>query len=107
MKKLITATLIASALSFNVVAEETDQDKISKICGSYSEIATSVMTARQNNTPIIAVYKIADGNKAVIAIIKDAYAQPLFSTNDYKSSIVTSFSNDVFLSCINQFEGKL
>ena len=103
MKKLIATTLITAALSFNLAAEESKPNDIGEICGSYSELASSVMTARQNNTPINTVYKIADGNSLMIAIIKEAYAQPLFSTDDYKSNIIVSFSNDVFLACINKF----
>jgi len=103
MKTLITATLMTAALSFNLAAQESNADSIGQICGSYAELAGNVMRARQNNTPIITVYKIADGNKIAIAIIKDAYAQPLFSTDDYKNNIIVSFSNDVFLNCINTF----
>ena len=107
MKRLILATLFTAALSFNLAAQETEDNSIGGICKSYSELAGNIMAARQANMPIIKVYEIADGNGIAIAMIKDAYAQPLFTTENYKNDIIVTFSNDVFLSCINKFDEEV
>ena len=105
MKTLIATSILIAGLSFNVAAEETETkaSSIQRICTSYSEIATSIMKARQANASIVSLYKFADGESTIIAIIKDAYGQPLYTSDEYKKSAVISFSNDIFLACYNTY----
>ena len=102
MRKFITTILLLGA-TFTALAEGK-ADTVGDVCTEYSELASSVMKARQANTSIVTVYKLADGNKIVIAMIKQAYSYPLYSTSDSKNTAVTSFSNDVFLVCYNAFD---
>jgi hypothetical protein len=105
MKTLIATSILIAGLSFNLAAEETETktSSIQRICTSYSEIATSIMEARQLNAPIVNIIKAVGGEAALLEIIKKAYSEPLYSTKEYKKTAVVSFSNDIFLACYNTY----
>ena len=98
MKTLIATSILIAGLSFNLAATETETK-----ASSIQRIATSIMEARQLNASIVNIIKAVDGETAIIEIIKKAYSQPLYSTDEYKKSAVVSFSNDIFLACYNTY----
>lgn len=103
MKKFTVVTALLAGLSFNTFATDEPSKPID-VCFALSELAESVMRARQLNTPIATVFKIANGSKSMIILAKDAYKRPLYSSDEYKLDAINSFGSDVFLECANTID---
>tara|TARA_R110000772_G_scaffold61612_1_gene138789 strand:- start:576 stop:890 length:315 start_codon:yes stop_codon:yes gene_type:complete len=101
MNKILTVLALTATISFNATANESTD-----ICVTYSDAATAVMTARQANRSVAELYKLVDGNKLMLALIKEAYNKPFYSTETYKQREINTFTNDVFLICINELGDK-
>ena len=101
MKKLLTTLALTTALSFSANADDAVD-----LCVSYSDAAEIIMTKRQNNASMADLYKLADGEQAIIVLMKEAYKVPLYSSAEYKSNAIDEFKNDIFMLCIQTYGEK-
>lgn len=100
MKKLI----LISALAFNCVAEEETSKFY--MCDVYQEMATSVMSGRQENVPMSAMIKIAADNKVLANIVEMAYDRPSYSVFANKQEAIAEFTNEVYMACYKELSAK-
>jgi hypothetical protein len=102
MKKLLAVLALSTTLSFSVGASNDSQD----ICLQYSELATEIMRARQNDKLISDIYPMVKDSDISIEVLKWAYEKPLESTPEGKETITRDFTNEVFMICINVYGDK-
>lgn len=91
MKRIITAALLAA--SFNASAGI-------EVCDSIAGLAGTVMEARQKGGDMAAMVKIANGHKAVLAIVRDAFNTPRYSTPAIIEHTVSEFRNRWYSVCL-------
>ena len=103
MKKAILI-LILLATPATLAAEET----IHETCTAVSQLAEQTMRNRQNGVPIVKMMETSQEEtpvgKLARAIILDAYKRPKFRTKSYQVEAATSFSNDIYLECIEELK---
>jgi len=97
MKKLTIA--IIAAIGMTAAIEATADNP----CEELHELATSVMTARQNGAAMPELMRIAGDNPLVRAIVQDAYNAPRYSTNSVQQREIADFANTVYAQCIKHF----
>ena len=112
MKKKITIVIMAFVMIFVAVnfsyAEETTR---TLICNEIAKISKTIMTVRQNGMPLITIIervrKVNEENDVsqnikdvILEIVKDAYNQPRFSTEEYQQRAIIEFQNKWYLGCL-------
>ena len=97
MKKLIIG--LAVALSFTTAQAETKSTD-AEICEAVSTLAESIMRSRQSGTSVVSVAKIVQDNKLAMMIVKEAYREPAYSSEPYRSQAVTDFGSKYYLQCL-------
>lgn len=101
MKKLILGIALAASL----ITQAQADDK-AKVCADLSEMGRSVMQFRQINGPYTKMMEIAGSNKALIAMVDDAYDKPAYSGKKYQQKAVDEFVNYVAVICFRNYKGK-
>lgn len=86
------AALISLLLVSPVQANET--------CLGMANLATTIMSLRQEGVPIQRMFEISDLPLARV-MVRDAYGYPLFRTQEVKQSTINEFSNRIFLMCLD------
>lgn len=109
MKKIVLLSLIC--LPVLAIAEpishQTDDEKSDKFCRVWMGIAEDIMLEKQKGTSLSVMLKSSDGMKRkederlVKTIIRDAYAQPSYSTTSIKKEQLNEFSAKYYLNCID------
>ena len=101
---LILILLATPATPATAAAEET----IHETCTAVSQLAEQTMRNRQNGVPIVKMMETSQEEtpvgKLARAIILDAYKRPKFRTKSYQVEAATSFSNDIYLECIEELK---
>ena len=106
MKKaiLILILLATPATLAAAAAEETIHER----CTALSQLAEQTMRNRQDGVSIVKMMETSQDETPVgrlaRAIILDAYKRPKFRTKSYQVEAATSFSNDVYLECIEELK---
>lgn len=95
-KKLL---LITALLSTGAMANTEEQNKELEMCKAFERLAGSVMEARQSNTSMSVLVDAVKGDKISLAMIQDAYRQPVYRVQANKESAVNEFKNTVFKTC--------
>lgn len=81
-------------------------DEARKLCASASQLAKSIMTARQNNVPMAQAMELPgvtenEQARAIAhAMVIAAYEKPRFSTQDFIDTAITDFESEMYLYCI-------
>ena len=107
MKKIFFCLL----MGFNSIAIADDSSQKLKFCESVSRYAEIIMHNRQHGEqaidPINRIEKSLKGQHIkgfYIAIIKDAYKQPLWNTEAKKKEAETEFANEALMICFDTFK---
>jgi len=107
MKKIIFSLL----LSFSSIALADDSKQKFKFCESVSRYAKIIMHNRQHGEqaidPINRIEKSLKDHQIkgfYIAIIKDAYRQPLWNSEEKKLEAETEFANEALMVCLDTFK---
>lgn len=108
MKKLIMVGVLGFFLTNYSQAATVKNPTGLDFCEIFSKYAKTTMHNRQNGgeaqTSIRNILSNTD-NKAMrdyfIAIVKDAYAEPLWATESNKIKAETEFGNKIFMDCLN------
>jgi hypothetical protein len=84
--------------SFAIADDKAD------MCASLSDMARSIMGARQNGAAMSEMIKIAQNTDPklvdlVSSIVVAAYDEPRFSSPEYQREAVDDFGNAVYLTC--------
>lgn len=102
MNKIITALALTATLSFTAQADEAIDT-----CTGLSALANKIMEMRQENISMADMHNVLKGNDVSIALLRDAYKKPAYSTSLNKQRAIDTFKNDVFLVCINNIDSKV
>jgi hypothetical protein len=105
MKYLIILIIVFIVSTIGVQADNSDS------CENIDKTAENIMTSRQSGVPMVEVVKLVNENiksdtlnKFVTEMVKDAYKEPRFSTQDYKKKAILDFRNKWYLFCLELFE---
>ena len=87
-------------------APKIPPDEARKLCASASQLAKSIMTARQNNVPMAKAMELPDmteneqARTIAHAMVIAAYEKPRFSTQEFIDTAITDFESAMYLQCI-------
>ncbi len=96
--KMMIAALLVSGVAY---AEE--DASVTEVCANLSEFAESAAELRYEGVPMRSTMEAAAGNEFTVAIVRDAYALPDYSTEGYQRNAVREFGNEVYEYCYEQF----
>ncbi len=97
MKKIFLALLLA--LSFNVAAAPEQ-------CLTDSEMAYTIMSARQNGVPMAKVLMIVESDPVYRQYVMMAYDTPLYSSEEFKERTKREFENSAYRLCLTYHQKK-
>lgn len=80
-------------------SKETPQE----FCASFSKLAGTVMSGRQNGILMSDAMRLAGDSKMIQAMVSDAYKQPAFSSTEYKEKAVREFTDQAYSICWKNF----
>lgn len=110
MKIIFAVAFLALFCNFAVAKSAVD------LCTGEAAIANTIMTSRQNGLPLTDVMASLEKSAAKCtrrssacdtvakftkALAVEAYAQPLFVTQENKQRAIEEFTNDISVSCYN------
>ncbi|MBF9050624.1 hypothetical protein GTA62_14780 [Roseobacter sp. HKCCD9010] len=108
----VLASLAAAFCLCSPAAAETGRDAL---CAGLGSLAATIMTQRQNQTPISTLIQALEGSspsednappwhEMTRAMILEAYETPYFHTEEMQQRAVANFQNEIELAC---FTGAL
>jgi len=97
MKTLIAAIVLAI---FATTAQASEH------CTQVNDIAWEVVTARQNGVSAQKLMEMAEGNRAVQGMIKEAYASPRYSTAEFQKRAADEMANTWYMACLSVEERR-
>ena len=104
--KLLTILTVATLTATPVFAETTADESYKKReekCLIAADVASKVMTIRQEQNPTIAEYFAAiDGNEILKEMGLVAWQTPAYSTPSSQQRAINDFSNSYFIHCLTQ-----
>lgn len=79
-----------------------------ELCSTIATLAENIMTARQANIPLadmMAVVNVSDPDiqKIAIAVVLEAYKQPVMRSNNTREQAIDSFKNAVEITCYRAY----
>ena len=98
--RLVNFVFIGVCFSFAAHASENRTET----CKGVSGIAMKIMAARQGGVPVsdlLSELEKAGDDQWIFELVKLAYSEPRFSTEENKQKSVTEFGNQTFISCID------
>jgi hypothetical protein len=90
--RLAVAISLAFMMSVPVAAESLSCEEISKL-------ARKVMTARQENVPMVLMMQSHDGSETARKMILAAYKESRFNSPRMQQNSITDFENDWYMKC--------
>lgn len=110
MRKILSAVVLVGALmlpSFAFADDAHNQSPTNDkqaLCTSIQQFAETVMSGRQNGTPMAGMLNNIEASPDVkdtmTQIIIAAYEKPRYMSEDMKRQSIEDFRDDTFLSCI-------
>jgi len=105
---LRTTALALLLLATPALAETPSPAEVAELCSNMEELATTIMTARQENrsmSQMMVLVEQADPSvkEVVRATIQDAYNQPAYSSDRGKERAISEFGNAVASMCYGAF----
>jgi len=98
MKIILCATL-AGLLSTPLLAQENAEPQ-GDMCQRVFDVAKAIMQNRQFGTEMPAVMNVAKGNPFEEAIVKMAFDEPRYSTEEMQQGAITDFANATYAGCL-------
>lgn len=95
--KPLAATLIALAF---VSCSPAGADERTETCAEYHDLAEVIMHGRQVGASMPVVMDIVDGHSVAVAIVRDAYEVPRYSTGEYQHRAKVDFANRIYADCL-------
>lgn len=101
-RKVITSAIVAAA-AFIVIAASSKAVKAETVDAEYCEqiasLAETVMKARQAELDVVGMMKQAKGSKLFTILVKSAYKEPGYSTEEFKKNAISEFKAHWYLVC--------
>ena len=98
MKKIITALALSVAMISPAMADRAE------FCKAATYMAEAIMNNRQSGVSVIDMMEIANNSqsnkKLLTSLITEAYAEPLYQTDEYKQKAATEFAAQQYLMCL-------
>ncbi len=96
--------LIGVGLAFNVCADPATPEQKEQLCIKFNEVATMIMTKRQQGVPLGALLKMVSENPGpaadpVKSLVIAAYKQPMFQTPEIQQRTILEFGDKVRVEC--------
>lgn len=101
MKLVPAALIIATLLPGTAQAGEPPEITEEK-CQGLHDYAANVMRARQLDIEVPQVMDIARGNKLQEILVRAAYREPSYTTEEYKQRAIREFANAAYLDCLDR-----
>lgn len=95
---LAAFVLVAALYASNVKESEDDE-----FCESMSNLAETVMSARQKGVSLVDMLKTTD-NDGIKSIIKHAFTYPRMMTEKNRMDYIIRFRDEIALSCYKELE---
>lgn len=92
---MIKQILIAAML----VAPAVYADDKADLCKTVSSASGEFYDAVQNGVPMSAAFEAVSGSELGVVILKDAYKEPVFNTEEYKKKYRVQFQNRWYQAC--------
>ena len=93
----IKTTIIAAIVAIAPLTAQAES-----YCAQLGQLAYNVMSHRQAGTTMSELMGMVEGDKLAIALVRDAYNEPRFSTPEFKQKSMQDFRNDVEALCYAQ-----
>lgn len=97
MRRNILIALAVFTLSSPAIANE---ESPLKKCTLVSELAETIMTARQNGVAMARMLEIADGNTLTEGLVMEAYDHPSYSTESVQQRTIRNFADRQMNACM-------
>ena len=97
--RLLHFSFLIAAFPFLVLASEERKET----CKGVSGVAMKIMEARQAGVPVsdlLDKLQQAGNDQWVYELVKLAYREPGYSTEQNKKKAITEFGNSAFISCV-------
>lgn len=108
MKRTVIVLVTGSSLAVAVLlatAQAVEPPEITEEkCRDLHAYAAKVMRARQLDLAAPQVMATADGNGLKELVIRAAYREPLFLTDEYRQRAIQEFANMMYLDCLDASE---
>jgi len=108
--KFLFVLILVIAIS---VMSANAQDSTFEICKNMEAFAEQVMENRQDGVPMADMYELImkldvpkEAKESMFLILKAAFKEPRFSSEEYKKKAVVDFQNTTFLSCMEALKDK-
>lgn len=99
----VTATLSACSVAY---AQVNTLEDVKQTCKQIESMASVVMKARQYNVPASKMMELAE-NELRVAMIEEAFSEPLYSSEEYKQKAIQGFANKYYMQCWKVLSNKL
>lgn len=99
-RKGIAAAAVLAVLGVPGTAPaEGDEATWQEKCEVYEGLAETVMKKRQHGAAMSDLMEIAEDDRFLQRMIRMAYEQPRYNSEEYISKTVSEFSNNFYLAC--------
>lgn len=99
------AMIIAIAIA-PAMASGGSEPNIREVCGSYSEMARTIMTERQRGVSMREMMDRADGREPHQTMVIQAYDEIGYSTSQVQQRTINKFADGWYLDCARYLETK-
>jgi len=101
-KNILVALIVGLFLSLSGISQAK---QTLESCKDIGEIAKNLMTARQNDAPMVKLIEdVAKGNPLFTEMIIEAYKKPHMSREENKERYIRKFEDYWYLTCIQSMK---
>lgn len=101
MKTLLKSLVMGAA--FVAAVEATAAEPI-EVCESYHGLAEAIMQVRQNGGSMPQMMQITADNEVGKLLVREAFDQPRYSTEEVQRRTIENFANDVYAECLRSID---
>lgn len=101
--------IAAMTLAMFFAANVADAQLTTETCQTLSELAQTIMGARQTGVPLTNMISLVEQNEEPFksfykTLVMEAYKKPRYHTERMQTSETTDYSNQVLLECLEAIE---
>lgn len=100
--KALTATLLIGTLLAGVAQAAEPSTITEEKCRGLHDYAGKVMKARQLDMEAPQLMGLTRGNKLKEILVRLAYREPSYATDEYKQRAIREFANAAYLDCLDR-----
>lgn len=101
--------VVAMTLAMLLAASGADAQLTTKSCQTLSDLAQTIMGARQTGVPLTNMISLVEQNEEPFksiykTLVMEAYKKPRYHTERMQTSETTDYSNQVLLECLKAMD---